>query len=456
MGLTRSFAKFIQGVHFNDLTERSMSEAKKCFLDGIGLIVAGSVHQASKILREYVRGAERQGSCSTLGVDSIMASVANAALVNGVSCHVHDFDDTQRYSGGHPTAVVLPVVLALSEHIRASGKDALTSFIAGVEVFCKMGRLANPSLYKAGLHVTSAIGVLGAVGAAGKLLGLRENELSHALGIAGSMSCGLKVNFGTMTKPLHVGFAASNGIFATFLAKKGWTASTQVLESDNGFFSTLARCEAPQVNLSDLKRNLDIERPGMTRKKYPCCLRAHTSIDAVRKIVQEHVIAVEDVKEIICYTDATAFSILQHRYPKDEMEARFSLPFCVAVSFLKKDISPTDFSPVVVKDKLVTQTIRKVRHLEDVAFTRAGYEHRNKAKVIVRLKNGKELGQVVERCKGDPENPLTNDELTKKFRSCTRDILSPKQIESAIDLMDGLEKLDSLDSVIETLKVEIK
>jgi len=212
--ITKHLLYFIAKIKDRDFNENTILEAKRCILDGIGVTVAGSLHQISRILKDYISQIGGKENSTTIGADSIKTSVVNAALINGAACHVLDFDDTHIMLGGHPTAVILPVVLSLGEYKKASGKDVLTAFILGVEVSCKIARGVNPYHYRSGYHATSTIGVFGATVAAGKLLHLSNEEFLHALGIAGSMSSGLKENFGTMTKSLQVGLAASNGIKA--------------------------------------------------------------------------------------------------------------------------------------------------------------------------------------------------------------------------------------------------
>ena len=232
MKITENLVSLVRNTDYKNLTENCILEAKKCILDGIGITLAGSRHKASRILKKYVMEIGGGRHSTIFGNNPIKSSVSNSALVNGVACHVLDFDDTHRILGGHPTAVILPVVLALGEYTNSSGKDILTAFILGVEISCKIARGVNPYHYQTGYHVTSTIGVFGATAAAGKLLKLSNEELIYALGIAGSMSSGLKENFGTMTKSLHIGLAASNGIKAALLARKGLTASKQILEGE--------------------------------------------------------------------------------------------------------------------------------------------------------------------------------------------------------------------------------
>jgi 2-methylcitrate dehydratase PrpD len=439
MKVTEELVTFIKKSNDRDFDDHILLEAKKCILDGIAVTLAGSRHEAVKVIKNYVSEIGGKAQATTIGMDSVRASVVHAALVNGVASHVLDFDDTQNILGGHPTAVVLPVVLAVGEYKKASGKDVLTAFILGTEVSCKIGRGVNPYHYQSGYHVTSTIGIFGAVASAGKLLNLSQEDFLSAFGIAGSMSSGLKENFGTMTKSLHVGLAASNGTMAALLAQKGYTASEKILEGEMGFGRVLSKdCRFDNI-IKNLGDPWEIENPGITRKKYPSCARTHSAIDALLKIMGRHPIHDEDLEEIECATDDTAFEILIHPTPKTPLEAKFSMPYCLAVAFLEKGVSIHHFDLERMKEPIIVNTMRKVRHIRDEKIIAKGFEHRGTSRVKVRLVNGEEFTEEVEKSKGHPENPLIYEEIVDKFRQCASGILSTPRIDSIIHKIDHLE-----------------
>lgn len=451
MRITEGLVAFIRNTDYQDFGEKTILEAKRCVLDGIGVTVSGSRQEVSKYLKSFVLEIGGKSQATTLGVESIKTSVTNAALVNGVACHVLDFDDTQIFLGGHPTAVILPVVLALGEYKRASGRDVLTSFILGVEVSCKIGRGVNPSHYQSGYHVTSTIGVLGAVASACKLLRLSHEEFLSAFGIAGSMSSGLKENFGTMTKSLHVGLAASNGIIAAMLAQKGCTASKKILEGNLGFCNVLAKdCKFENI-INHLGNPWEIENPGITRKKYPSCARTHSAIDGLLKIVHQHHIGEEDLEEIECATDDTAFEILIHPKPKTELEAKFSMPFCLAVAFLDGDVFTGHFTEEKIGDPRIVRIMRKIRHVSDKEITDRGYEYRGASRIKVKLKDGTEFCETVEKSKGDPKNPLSHEEIIKKFHNCSVGILDQRKMDLTVVRINNLEDEKDISNLIADL-----
>lgn len=451
MKITDSLVSFIREIRYKNFNEHTILEAKKCILDGIGVTLAGSQHEGTKVLKKFAAEVGGESQATTIGIDSVRASVVHAALINGVACHVLDFDDTQNILGGHPTAVLLPVVFAIGEYKEASGRDILTSFMLGMEVSCKIGRGVNPYHYQSGYHVTSTIGIFGAVASAGKLLNLSHEEFLYAFGIAGSMSSGLKENFGTMTKSLHVGLAASNGIVAALLAQKGCTASKKILEGELGFGSVLSKgCQFDKI-LKDLGNPWEIENPGITRKKYPSCARTHSAIDALLKIMEEHPIRYEDLEEIECATDDKAFEILVHPSPKTPLEAKFSMPYCLAVAFLEKGVSIHHFDLDWMKNPMVVNTMKKIRHIPDEEIISKGYEYRGTSKIRVKLKNGKEFYEEVEKSKGHPKNPLSHEEIVDKFCRCAKGMFDQKRIDSILLRVDQLEDQEDISDMMNDL-----
>ncbi len=444
---TEHLVSCIGETHYSSLSAKAISEAKKCILDGLGVTVAGSAYGEMSSFRTYLREIGGEPRATTLGRDSIKTNATNAAFFNGIAGHILDFDDTQIALGGHPTVVLLPVVLALAEATGAIGKEILTAFIAGMEVSCKIARGVNPVHYRSGYHVTSTLGVFGAAAAAGILLKLGRVELLHALGIAGSMSAGLKENFGTMTKSVHVGSAASHGIMAAQLAQKGCTATRSILEGESGFGNVLSR-NSDFRSLASFGAPWEIEDPGITRKKYPSCARTHAAIDAMLKLVGRHEIKDQDVEEIKCATDRSAFKILIHPSPKTDLEAKFSMPFCLAVALTEKDVLLKHFDPEKIRAPHLQALMRKVRHVADEEICSRGYEYRNTSRVSITTKAGGRFTEMVETCHGDPRNPLSDDDIAHKFYQCTDGVIGRKKGDSVIERVRRLEDQATLGGLI--------
>lgn len=449
MNITGKLASLVEGIQFGHISENAILEGKKCFIDGIGIAVNGSTAEPSRILKKYLVEAGGNEQATTLGSDSIRTSMSNAALFNGVACHVLDYDDTQAELGGHPTAVILPVVLSVGEHLKADGKECLNSLIVGIETSCRIGKIVNPGHYRSGYHVTATIGIFGATAAAGKLLGLSWEELGSAFGMAGSMSSGLKQNFGTMTKSLHVGSAASNGIICALLAKKGFGGSKEILEGKMGFIRVMGGgSAATQDVLEEFGKPWEIEKPGICRKKYACCARTHGAIEGIRKIVESHRFDLEDIKKIECGTDDTALQILGHPFPKTGLEAKFSMPFCITMALLKTRILPEHFSEKYIRDPIVAGVMKKVKHFADIEITKRGYEHRGDTSIKVILQDGRELNEVIRRSMGSGSEALTEEEVISKFSECVGRILDDTKAGEAIEMLRSLDLQRDISKII--------
>ncbi len=317
-GLTREVVSFIVSTSYQDFPAEAVRIAKRCLVDGTGVMLSGSTDPSSLILRRYLEDLGGKAESTVLGA-KLRAPAPSSALANGTSGHAQDFDDTQlsrspdRISGllTHPTTPVLASALAVGETMAVSGREYLTAFLTGFEVECKMAEAIHPAHYKKGYHTTGTIGAFGATAAAGKMVGLSEDQLHHALGIVASMSAGIRANFGTMTKPLHAGRAAENGVMAVRLAQRGFTADPQVLENPWGFFEILGDGFDPDKISGKLGNPYSILDPGVSIKPYPSGVLSHPSMDAMLDLVKEHDLNVTDVLEIDLYAASNILNPLR-------------------------------------------------------------------------------------------------------------------------------------------------
>jgi 2-methylcitrate dehydratase PrpD len=282
MGATRQLASFVVDTSFAGIPAPAYARAKEAILDGLGCALVGSPTPIGKLMTRYVRERNETPRASVIG-GGYKTSAALAALANGTMAHALDFDDVNWSMSGHPTVPLLPAVLAVGQEIHASGVDVLLAYTLGFEVETKVGLGINPRHYDLGWHATSTLGTLGAAAACAKLLGLDVENTCMALGIAASTAAGLRQNFGTMTKPLHPGQAAMNGVTAAQLAQLGWTADANILEAPYGFCQLYTGTN--QYNLDDIVKRLgnpyELLATGVAIKQYPCCAFTHRALDAV-------------------------------------------------------------------------------------------------------------------------------------------------------------------------------
>ncbi len=273
----------------------AVDEAKRCLIDGFGVVLAGATVHGSAIVREHIKAAGAHSGSTILGPEKIVATAAHAALANAAIGHAMDYDDTQlsttpdRVFGllTHPTVPVLAAALALGERLNVSGRTFLEAFLIGFEVECKVAEAIKPDHYLRGFHSTGTIGTFGAVASAARLLKLSPVQLTHALGIAASLNSGIRVNFGSMTKPLHAGRAAENGVTAAELASRGFTAGDEPLDGEWGFFQVLGGgADVPRI-VAVLGNPFSIVNPGVSVKPYPCGSLGQPTMDAMLKLVTD-------------------------------------------------------------------------------------------------------------------------------------------------------------------------
>jgi 2-methylcitrate dehydratase PrpD len=254
-----------------------------------------------------------------------------------------------------------------------------------------------------------------------------------------------------MTKSLHAGLAASNAIKAGLLAKGGFNSASRILEGPLGFCNVMCSGAKAGKIIQDLGKPWEIEVPGITRKKYPCCARTHAAIDGVLKIVKQNEIDHRELEEITCSTDELAFKVLVHPSPTSELEAKFSMPFCLSIAFLEKDVFIQHFKQKWLQNKAVADVMAKVRHIADRSISDQGYENRWISKVKIKLKGGESYFELVKRPKGDPINPFAFDDLVDKFLACAQGVLDFKAGESILEKIKDLEKQENILCMIDEL-----
>ena len=449
MSATQQLADFIVNAGFERIPETALKTAREAILDAIGVALAGAGEPASKIMTEYVRqaGGRRKGVAGVIA-GGFRTAPSAAALANGTLMHALDYDDVAPDWLGHPTAPLLPVVLALGEAGLISGKEALAAYIIGFEVESRVGRALGSQHYAVGWHATGTVGTMGAVAAAARLLRLDPDQTRNALGIAASEAGGLRQNFGTMTKPFHAGNAARNGVVAATLAQKGFTADPNILESS--FLKTLG---GEGYSLAPITEGLGqgfAISAGVAIKPYPCCRLTHRCLDAALYLAKTHHLSPEEVAGVECHTSDMLPQILIHHRPRAGAEGKFSMEYCVATAILDGEVCLGHF------------TEKKVQHPRSQRFLeKVGYRHPEGQRgmaglsqaeaVTIRLRNGRELRHQVLYAKGEPQNPLTHEELIAKFRGCASYSLSPEASQRCLELVLGLEKLQDIATLAEIL-----
>ncbi len=424
-GLTRQVAEFIVNTTYADLPTDVVELGKKSILDGIGLALSGSVAETGRLSREYVKslGISR-GEATVIG-SSMKAPVRFAAFVNGVGIHADDYDDTQlavapdRVYGllTHPTAPAFPVALALAEAGARSGRELMLAYHLGVEVQCKIAEAISPRHYDEGFHSTGTCGTFGAAAAAAKLRGFNVEQTLRALSIGASQAAGLRENFGTMTKPFHAGHAAEAGVIAADLTALGWTAADQILEAPRGFFHAAGGGYDPGAISGKLGNPWTFRSPGISIKPHPSGSLTHPGMTELLRLIRENKIRAQDVERVDVGTNRNMPNALIHHRPKNALQAKFSMEFCMAAPLLYGKAGLHEFTDEVVNRPEVQSMIERVHFGMHPEAEKAGY---NKMTTIlaIRLKDGRTISGRADFGKGSPANPMTYEEVAAKFLDC--------------------------------------
>src|SRR6266542_3439903 len=433
-------AAYATGESFDKLPAATVRAARLAILDTLGVMLAGSAEQTAvrgRALIEHRRGA---AEASVIGTP-LRACVEDAAFANGIAAHALDYDDVQQSLSGHPSAPILPAVLAVAERQRVSGAALLAAFVAGVEVEAKLGRALNPVHYETGWHATSTLGVIGAAASAAKLLGLPAERTAHALAIAASMASGITANFGTDCKPLHVGHAARCGIEAALLAEAGFTGNPRALEHVDGFGATYGVGSPPAWDLvtAGLGAPHDLVDPGVGVKRFPACASTHQALDATLALAEEYAIDAKAVVAVECGVSYMAPRQLIYDQAETGLQGKFSMPYCVAVALLDSTVGLAQFAEERVRHADVQTLMPKVRMFVHPEQTTRQSLPTRFTEVAIRLDDGRQLERRVRQAKGQPQNPLTDVELTTKFHDCAARVLPRERAESVLATVRALE-----------------
>ena len=450
---TEKIAKFVVETDYNDIPKEGIKVAKKAILDCLGVAIAGSKEPGPKILVEQVKQTGAVGEATVI-CGGFRTSADLAAWVNGTASHALDYDDTFPSSAGwnfHPTVPILPAVLALGEKYDVSGIDILTSYIVGIEVESRVGSAIGLFNSELGWHTTSVMGTIGAAAASAKILKLNVLQTQMALGVAGSLAGGLRHNFGTMTKSFQAGNAARNGVVATLLAKNGFTANESILEGQFGFFNLFSGGNESGLrnNEEGLKGVWHIISPGISFKPYPSCRSTHSSIDAALHIRSEFRVDADQVIGITCKTSPLHTQLSRFHRPRSGYEGKFSIPYCIAIALLRGGVSLEDFTDEKVNETRVQDLLSKVNYLYPEDWP-TGNDLTQE--VVVHLKDGEKYSHRVVFPKGEPENPMTEEELIAKFKDCVCLSLSQLRTERMLEMITNLESLDRISRLMEVLE----
>ena len=453
--VSQKISEFIAALQLNDIPAEVRNAAKVHLLDGLATMLGGSVEPSSRLLRRQFRLRKPASGATVLGSHGRF-SPEHAALINGVQGHVLDYDDAQLVSLSsrptgqqtHPTAPVLAAAMALAEARRKSGAALLTSYIAGVEVACRLGDAVAPSHYLDGFHPTGTLGIFGATAACTRLLGLEARSIRHALGVAGTLASGLRANRGTFAKGLNAGHAAENGLIAAILAADGFTASENIFDDPMGFFAAACRGRVDR-RLLKFGPPFFFAKPGIAIKLYPCVGVLHPALDVMRELRAKHAIDAEAVEQIRVRLDADAARPLVYDNPKDSLQAKFSLNFAVAVALVEGDAGLKQFTEARLGDPIVRRLLNRV---ELSTFSRRTQGRGVATTIEIKMRGGKLYSGEASIARGHPKLAPSRAEIEDKFRQCAARVIPARQAEAFLKHFWNLERVSSLAAWLHPLR----
>lgn len=450
--LEAKIAKWISSIDARALPSAVVEKLKLATLDTLAAILAGVTETVTRKVVPFVTEADGRGEASIVG-HRVQARLTGAAFANGAMAHACDYDDSSWTMWGHPTAPVLAAVLPIAEWKNQSGIEFLTGIAVGLEIEKTLGLGCQPEHYHRGYHPTGSLGVFGAAAGAAKLLGLDQEQIKMALGISASRAAGLRGNSGTMTKPLHVAFAARDGVEAALLAEAGVTSSPNAISGPLGFFDVCAPDHGDLELIADRLGNpFDVIDPGLSPKLYPSCSETHSAVDAILEMRAEG-LRPSDVRRIRCGVTPAAHDNLVYRNPTTPLEAKFSQEYCLAAPLVYGKLGLAEFDIEAVRNPAVRDLIARIevavhRDLsgpDSVAFS-------SPAIVEVDTIDGRTLRKLVREMKGHPKNPLAAADIEAKFIECGDRVLPKDQVRRALATIQNLDRLALIKDLIEQIK----
>lgn len=438
-GVTRALVGSVRGLRYEELPDEAREVARHCVLDLVGVALAGSHEPLAAILLDAIVRPEGASQATLVGRRQ-RATALTAALVNGAAGHALDFDDAHMTMSGHPTAPVLPALLALAEVEHASGEALLTAFVAGVELECRLGALLGGGHYDAGFHATATVGCFGAAAACAHLLGLDEEQWMHAMGLAGTQAAGLKSAFGTMAKPLHAGRAAANGLLSALLARSGFTAASDVIEAPQGFAATHAGA-IPDPSVIERLAGRFLVRDTLF-KYHAACYLTHAAIEAARALRIDRAVRPPDVGSVEVTVHPTLLGVCNIAEPRTGLEGKFSLRATVAMALLALDTADlATYDDARVTDPALVALRDRVRVVTDGEFSPT------RARVVI-VAGGRRLEAVAD--SGVPAVDLAAQRarLRRKFEAVAVPVLGASR---AARLAEAALSVDAAPSVTELM-----
>ncbi len=463
--ITAEGARFIENAATKDLSDEALCIGRRCIVDTLGLYLAGGLEPTVKILAEDAAETGGKAEAYLLTAGKAKVPAALAARVLGTAGHAHDWDDTQvshdpAHIYGlltHPSVPPLTAALVIAQRLgNVTGEQLMLAFQTGFEFECKISEWMLPKHYRRGNHSSGTVGTFGAAAAAAKLLGLKGDKLAHCIGMAASFAAGIRCNFGTMTKPLHVGRAAENGVTAALLASRGFTADPAALDGQWGFLQVMGEGFTPEKTAQGFGKTWTITDPGVSIKPYPSGIVTHQSMDAMLKLVLDHDLKPDQVERVRFYAGKNILEPIRYPLAKNHLQAKFSMPALLAMIIIKRRASHHEFMDAFVAGPEMQDLQKRTDLINDAEIDAKGWDL-IRSRIEVETKDGRKLVQwASEKYRGGPLNPISDADLEGKFRMCAEGAINKAAQDQLLEAVAGLAKLPNANRLAELMIYESK
>jgi len=436
-GISESLVDFLYNLNYDNLPPEVVAQAKRCLLEFLGVVLAGSTTGTAIKLRTFLSKFKDKANSTAIGYGR-KTDLFRAALVNGITSHVLELDDGHRRSTVHPASAVISALLPLIEQEKVDGRRAIVSIVAGYETAIRIGKAIQPSHRSCGFHATATCGTFGAAMAASKALNISKQKMSCALGIAGTSASGLQqyLEDGSEIKQYHPGKASLCGLLAVYLAQSGLTAPNNILEGKLAFFQSASK----QYDVSEITDGLGNKYSILEVyfKPYAACRHCHAPIEAILNICSQKNVSVDDVEKVIVLTYRSAVDGHINPHPQSEVGAKMSVPFSVAVAMKTRLASVKEFTSEYYTSSEILNLAKRVEVKEEPGLSQL-YPDRRPAIVEIITKGGDTFHERVDYPKGEPENPISDEERKQKFVKLASYCRSEKEIAHIIEIVENAE-----------------
>lgn len=437
--VSQSFASNLFAFSERDLPQEAYDRARGAIIDTIGVMLAGSRHSGSDILRSVIVPTAATGKSRVFGTD-LRLNTLDAAMLNGTAAHMLDYDDSNSHMHGHISVAILPAILSVADEHGSNGAAVLKAFVAGFEAAARLGNAVSRRQYTLGWHPTTTVGIFGAVAAVAVLLALSKEHTATALGIATSFASGIKSNFGSMTKPLIVGHANRNALTAIALARAGFSSGPAAFEHHQGFFAVFNGDPAtydPSFIVepwTDAPRILDRQK-GIKQKRFPCCYALAPPLDGVLELRRNHALVPEEIAVVEIGVHPIRFPHINVPEPETPLAAKFSTNYAIARVLVAGTVTMEDFEDEARFTDPETRSL-----MPRISLSRYDNDNPSGASVVIKTRDGRRLETFVDAALGSTyDHPLPDDAVQQKFLDCARLALSPAEAQA---LLSRLQEAD--------------